>query len=186
MRSGSLLINMARGAIVDSKALLAALESDHLGGAILAVWEGEPLIDPQLAHRVTVGLPHIAGYSSDARIGCVQSAYKAACRFLEKQPEWNAHTVLTPPQHPELTLDGTDLRAFTKILIQAYDIQRDERALTELLSLKVDQQAAEFDRLHREYPNRREFHHYTVRIPTEDHPLRQTLQQLGFNISVQE
>lgn len=45
MKNDSLLINMARGGIVDEKALVTALETDKIGGAILDVFENEPLND---------------------------------------------------------------------------------------------------------------------------------------------
>ena len=43
MRSDSILVNMARGGIIDEKALVNALQNDKLGGAILDVFENEPL-----------------------------------------------------------------------------------------------------------------------------------------------
>ncbi|HEY8596673.1 MAG TPA: D-2-hydroxyacid dehydrogenase [Devosiaceae bacterium] len=43
MRPGSMLINMARGAIIDEPALVAALEEGHLGGAGLDTFAAEPL-----------------------------------------------------------------------------------------------------------------------------------------------
>ena len=62
MKQGSVLINCARGSIVDTDALVAALESGHLMGAGLDVTEPEPLDpDHRLLHMHNVIVtPHIA------------------------------------------------------------------------------------------------------------------------------
>ncbi len=63
MKSGSFLINVSRGGIVDEVDLLEALDSGVLAGAALDVFNSEPL-DPQhpiLNHRNVVVTPHVAG-----------------------------------------------------------------------------------------------------------------------------
>jgi phosphoglycerate dehydrogenase-like enzyme len=62
LRRGGLLVNVARGPVVDYGALLAALRSGQVGGAGLDVFWEEPIdpADPLLAERVTVS-PHIGG-----------------------------------------------------------------------------------------------------------------------------
>jgi D-3-phosphoglycerate dehydrogenase / 2-oxoglutarate reductase len=66
MPGGSYLINVARGALIDEAALLAALRSGHLTGAALDVYDPEP---PMANHPLftlpnTICTPHIASYTT--------------------------------------------------------------------------------------------------------------------------
>lgn len=67
MKAGSYLINTARGAVVDSDALLEAVRSGHLAGAAVDVYETEPVLDhPFFAEPRILCTPHIAADTREA------------------------------------------------------------------------------------------------------------------------
>ena len=70
MRRGAILINTARGGIIDESALAAALKSGHLAGAAIDVFASEPLpaSDVFAGCPNLVLTPHIAGVSFEANV----------------------------------------------------------------------------------------------------------------------
>lgn len=68
MKKTAVLINVARGPIVDEKALTEALRTGQIWGAGLDVYENEPLIEPELVKLDNVVLlPHIGSATADTR-----------------------------------------------------------------------------------------------------------------------
>ena len=78
MRPGAVLINTARGGVVDEDAVAAALTAGTLGGAMLDVFENEPLAAGSALDGVPnlILTPHIAGLSEDShrRISALTAA----------------------------------------------------------------------------------------------------------------
>lgn len=68
MKPDAVLINTARGEVVDEEALVAALNAGVLGGAGLDVYEHEPSVNPGLVGRPDVVLmPHMASATQESR-----------------------------------------------------------------------------------------------------------------------
>jgi glyoxylate reductase len=68
MRPSAYLVNTARGAIVDEKALVRALEENRIAGAALDVYENEPMVDPGLIDLPNVVLtPHLGSAALETR-----------------------------------------------------------------------------------------------------------------------
>lgn len=86
--TGFTLINTSRGAVVDNKALLQAIDGNRIPAAALDVWEGEPQISAELLDVVEIGTPHIAGYSFDGKVAGTRMIYEAFCRHFKITPFW--------------------------------------------------------------------------------------------------
>jgi glyoxylate reductase len=83
MKPTAVLVNTARGPIIDEDALVDALESGRLYGAGLDVFDGEPNVNPRLlsAPRITL-LPHIGSATIGTRRRMAQLACQGVCDVL--------------------------------------------------------------------------------------------------------
>ncbi len=102
MRHGAFIVNTGRGALVDTEALLRALESGHLGGAALDVVEGEeevfyfdhregPVCNELLLRLQQSGnvliTPHTAYYTEHALRDAVENTL-LNCRWFQQKAAW--------------------------------------------------------------------------------------------------
>jgi D-3-phosphoglycerate dehydrogenase len=86
MKKGAILVNTARGAIVDEAAMMAALEAGHLGHAALDVYGVEPLPagHPLTRLRNTTLAPHAAFRTPEASDNLMEAAL-VHCRRIVKE-----------------------------------------------------------------------------------------------------
>ncbi len=183
LKRGAIVINTSRGPVVDNAALARILDDGHVRAAALDVWEGEPAIDTELLERVFLGTPHIAGYSFDSKINGTRMVYEAACRFLGIEPAWDPSPSLPVVENPVITVDGSlesVQEAVSQAVFAVYDVRKDDEALRGLYNVPLEDRPAFFDRLRRDYPQRREFLNFTARIWPPNHEVHQRLAGLGF------
>lgn len=88
MKRGAYLVNTARGALVDEAALVSALQSGHLGGAALDVFEQEPMPAAHPLARLpnVVLTPHIAAGTRDALAAKMRALFANVERFYRGEP----------------------------------------------------------------------------------------------------
>lgn len=91
MRKGAYLVNAARGPVVDEKALIAALQSGHLGGAGLDVFEEEPtpVDNPLLKMENVFFSPHVGGATREAEARVLEVVRDNLTRVLDGEEPSN-------------------------------------------------------------------------------------------------
>jgi phosphoglycerate dehydrogenase-like enzyme len=84
MKQGAYLINCARGPLVDPVALVAAIDSGHLGGAGIDVFDPEPPEkgDPLRNHPLVVATPHSATVTTEGRVRIEHMAVERVLAFF--------------------------------------------------------------------------------------------------------
>jgi erythronate-4-phosphate dehydrogenase len=182
-RKGCLFLNAARGAVVDTGALLKALDAGRVSHVVLDTWENEPRYRLDMQARADIGTPHIAGHSFEGKVMGTVMVYREACRFVGVEPTWSHEPLMPAPLVPEIRVEvrgRSDEAVLREVVRRVYDIEADDRRLRETAVSDDGQRAKHFDRLRRDYPERREFQYTTIIAPDASPALRGKLGALGF------
>lgn len=177
MRDGALLVNAARGDVVEAKALLDELQSGRLFAA-LDTWPGEPSINTAMLEACTVASPHVAGYSVEGRRNGTLAIYQQFCSATGHQ---DAAGNLLKQGLAKLEFaagPGSPFEITASAVIDTCGIERDDAAMRCLG--RSDNPAAQFDALRRDYPLRREFAAW--RVHCNDEHTRRILAAMGFSV----
>ncbi|MDR2954199.1 MAG: 4-phosphoerythronate dehydrogenase PdxB [Prevotella sp.] len=168
-----IIINSARGGIVDTESIKRAIKSGTISGAIIDCWEDEPTIDPDYLDMADIATPHIAGYSADGKANASRMSLETIADFygLSKEP-----LSLIKPLSPENPIiDMNDIKEQNRIfgaILKTYNPMDDCRHLREY--------PERFKQFRNEYPLRREYLAYTIKNAPEEESI--LLNRLGFNL----
>lgn len=184
MKTGSILINSSRGAVVETEALKNVLRDKHLRACVLDVWENEPRIDVELLQLVTLGTPHIAGYSHDGKLNATKMLQQAMSEYFQQpllqQNDFDVFErkrIALPTKNENLEVR---LRCAVK---ECYNIARDDAHLRQIAALEDNLRPEYFRELRANYPERREFHNYLIDAGAMNEQSKETLARIGFIVS---
>ena len=179
-----ILINTARGGVIDELALKKHLDNHRGMKVVLDVWEGEPDIDIDLLSRVEIGTHHIAGYSTDAKYKASEMVFHAICDFYKLDITWQSKTIIPETDLPELDFisDISEEDAIQMAVLASYDVRSDAALLRCQPEITIEQRGRYFDELRKNYPVRREFSSTVIKLSDSQKILAKKLRQLGFNV----
>ena len=181
LRDGCVLINAARGEVVDNQALLELLTRRDDLHVFLDTWENEPLVSRELLQRVDLATPHIAGYSVEGRLRGTQMVLDAAASHFNLSPGWHMSQQLPARRELHCRATGSRLEFWQDLWQQHCDIWRDHDAFITGANLDDDEFSTHFDGLRRVYPERLEYERFSSRQDSDRWP-GTVLAALGFKV----
>ncbi len=175
------LINSARGAVVENTALKKVIAGKGINTVVLDVWEGEPAIDCELLNMVTIATPHIAGYSWDGKAKGTNMVFQAACEYFGVESAWLPSEPATDLVSLGNLPNGSGFDAYLSAVVRRfYDITTDDHNLRQISKFSVNARSAYFSTLRKSYRTRREFSSQPLHGNERESAYRNVLQQLGF------
>ncbi|MEM7391087.1 MAG: 4-phosphoerythronate dehydrogenase [Verrucomicrobiota bacterium] len=183
IKPGSIFINASRGEIAQTEAILPAMECGRVALTVLDVWEDEPACPLPLLQKASIGTPHIAGYSFEGRAEGTQMIYREACQFFGQQAKWTWKEFVSDPEPINIHTEGRPREeVLQEVVSQAYDIEMDDYAFRTYLSEDPTERTNRFRKLRLEYPERREFNAFEVRVDNQLGETSAVLAKLGFRV----
>ena len=141
------VINTSRGEVIETNALLEAINNGIISDAVIDVWEHEPEINRELLEKVLIGTPHIAGYSADGKANATRMSLDSICRFFHLSATYE----ITSPAPSSPLIEAKDRE---EALLKMYNPIEDSNRLKSHPEL--------FETLRGDYPLRREEKAYNI------------------------
>ncbi|MBW2477784.1 MAG: phosphoglycerate dehydrogenase [Deltaproteobacteria bacterium] len=94
MKQGVLIVNCARGGIINEQAMLAALDNGKVGGGAFDVWSGEPpqteILKKLIAHPKMLVTPHLGANTFEAQTNVAVDVSREILNLIDGKPIENA------------------------------------------------------------------------------------------------
>ena len=182
IKEEAILINSSRGPVVSNEALKIELENRNNISTVFDVWETEPNYDSELLKLVSIGTPHIAGYSYEGKVNGTVMIYKALSKHLGVNPNWKPNLEEVVNNKIESVGIDTEENLLLKIFGKSYNIIEDDTLLREGLNLPLNKRSEHFDRLRKKYKIRRELNNFEISLNSETKKFRNLLKVLRIEL----
>jgi len=178
MRAGALLVNAARGGVVDERSLTAWLAGRTSAVAAIDCWSGEPNVDLALLRQLAIATPHIAGHTIEARLRATTMLSNRMSTELGLDSVWAA----APLQPIELQVPSFSRPAevYGNAVLRCFDPRVTTAALRRTADLRKADRAVAFDQLRKTASSRHEFSNHCVACDGLQLDTVQGLSELGF------
>ena len=179
--SDKIILNSSRGSVIANNDLKNIIKQNK-NLTVLDVWENEPRIDIDLLQIVKFGSPHIAGYSLEGKVNGTMIVYDKLCNHLNINPDWKP--LLPTVENSELSFEQTNNieESFNKLFSKIYRLEKDDTNFRKIIALEEKDRGKYFDQLRKNYPVRREFSNYSVKINSRLEREINILHALRFNV----
>jgi erythronate-4-phosphate dehydrogenase len=178
LRSDQILINAARGPIVDNDALKRRLQKQDGFTAVLDVFEFEPQVDMALLPLLAFATPHIAGYGLEGKARGTTMIFNSYCAFIGYDLWASPNKLLPVAPISEVCLSQAwDEATLANLIHLIYDVRRDDALFRREIA-----KPGSFDAMRKHYWDRREYGAIKV-VGHKDCNLT-PLSDLGFHIEV--
>ncbi|TNE70965.1 4-phosphoerythronate dehydrogenase [bacterium] len=169
--SFDLVINAARGGVIDEEFLLKKMQDGTLTNCIIDCWENEPKLNPQLVSHAFIATPHIAGYSEQAKIKATAMVTHALNKYFGL-----AKKAKTEKRLPNtIVLDSSN--NLSEVLTKVHPIRDYDAAMRLLIQEKNENHAVLFAHLRTNKAYRNEYK--TIEIQGLEQEFHETLRKLG-------
>jgi erythronate-4-phosphate dehydrogenase len=170
-----ILINTARGPVVESEALKDAIQNCRITYSVLDVWEGEPNIDHELLQMVTIATPHIAGYSVEGKLKATEMTVNAVADFFNLPLKNRKPNSLSETQELFIECGGlTNQQVLQQVFKAVFDLKSED--------LKLRNNPSSFETIRGSYKFRRENQGFVLHLRDAGSSITEIFKRLGFKI----